>query len=197
MAFQQNYDVKIAATRILEAQAQLGITRADQFPTLSGDVAAGKQRMARSSFLPAFETSVLQVDLMLAWELDFWGQFRRATDSAQASLLASAWGQRAVISTSVSNVAMAYFQLRALDLELEISTHTLASRQASLRLNRFLVDHGATTLLDVRQAEQLVYTCAPLLDDHRSQLITPIAFCSMTGPAFSHLSLTGASVTWG
>jgi outer membrane protein, multidrug efflux system len=65
-AFQQNYDVKIAATRILEAQAQLGITRADQFPPLSGGAAASKQRTARSSFLPAFGTSVLQVDLMLA-----------------------------------------------------------------------------------------------------------------------------------
>src|SRR6266478_3243700 len=70
-ALQHNYDVRIAATRILQAQAQLGITRADQLPTISGGVEAVNQRSARTKFFPAFETSSNQVDLSLAWELDF------------------------------------------------------------------------------------------------------------------------------
>jgi multidrug efflux system outer membrane protein len=90
--------------------------------------------------------------------LDFWGKFRRATEAARANLLASKWARQEVVSTLVANVADAYFQLRALDLQLEISKRTLDSRQESLHLTRILANGGATSLLDVRQAEQLVFT---------------------------------------
>jgi multidrug efflux system outer membrane protein len=164
-ALQHNYDVRLAATRILEAQAQVGITRADQLPTISGGVQAVNQRSARTKFFPAFEMSSNQVDLSLAWELDFWGKYRRATESARANLLATQWAREAVISTLVSDVAAAYFQLRELDLELEISRRTLASRRDSLRLTQTLASGGATSMLDVRQAEQLVFTAAETIPD--------------------------------
>jgi multidrug efflux system outer membrane protein len=157
-ALRQNYDLRIAASRILEAKAQLGITRADQFPTVSAGAGITDVRTAQSKFLPAFETSTGQVNLSAAWELDFWGKFRRATEAARANLLASEWARQEVLSTLVANVAAAYFQLRALDLELEISKRTFASRQESLRLTQILANGGATSLLDVRQAEQLVFT---------------------------------------
>ena len=159
-ALQRNYDLRIAASRVLEAQAQLGITRADQFPTLSGGAAIGDVRTARSKFLPPFETSTGQVNLSAAWELDFWGKFRRATEAARANLLASESARQEVVSTLVANVAGAYFQLRALDLQLEISKRTLQSRQESLRLTQILANGGSTSLLDVRQAEQLVFTAS-------------------------------------
>ena len=157
-ALQHNYDLRIAASHVLEAQAQLGITRADQFPTLSGGAAIADVRTAQSKFLPAFETSTGQVNASAVWELDFWGKYRRATEAARANLLASQWAQQEVVSTLVADVAAAYFQLRALDLQLEISKRTLDSRQESLRLTRVLADGGVTSLLDVRQAEQLVFT---------------------------------------
>ena len=157
-ALQQNYDLRIAASRILEAKAQLGITRADQFPTVSAGAGIADVRTAQSKFLPAFETGAGQVNLSAAWELDFWGKFRRATEAARANLLASEWARQEVVSTLVANVAAAYFQLRALDLELEISKRTFDSRQESLRLTQILANGGATSLLDVRQAEQLVFT---------------------------------------
>ena len=157
-ALQQNYDLRIAASRILEAKAQLGITRADQFPTVSAGAGIADVRTAQSKFLPAFETSTGQVNLSAAWELDFWGKYRRATEAARANLLASEWARQEVVSTLVANVAAAYFQLRALDLELEISKRTFDSRQESLRLTQILANGGATSLLDVRQAEQLVFT---------------------------------------
>jgi len=157
-ALQQNYDVRIAASRVLEANAQLGITRADQFPALSAGAGIGDVRTAQAKFLPKFETSIGQVNLSAAWELDFWGKFRRATEAARANLLASKWARQEVVSTLVANVADAYFQLRALDLQLEISKRTLDSRQESLHLTRILANGGATSLLDVRQAEQLVFT---------------------------------------
>jgi len=164
-ALQHNYDVRIAATRILQAQAQVGITRSDQLPTISGGVEAVNQRSARTKFFPAFETSSNQVDLSLAWELDFWGKYRRATESARANLLATEWAREAVISTLVSDVAAAYFQLRELDLELEISRRTLVSRRDSLRITQMLASGGATSMLDVRQAEQLVFTAAGTIPD--------------------------------
>ena len=164
-ALQQNYDVRIAATRILEAQAQVGITRADQLPSISVGAQAVNQRSPRQKFFPAFETSASQVDASLAWNLDFWGQFRRATEAARANLLANQWAREAVISTLVSDVATAYFQLRELDLELEISRRTLASRQDSLGLTQMLANGGDTSMLDVRQAEQLVSTAAETIPD--------------------------------
>ena len=164
-ALAQNYDVHIAAARVLQGQAQLGITRADQYPSVNASAAALNERTARTAQIPSIETSATQISASLSWELDFWGKYRRATESARASLLAQEWAQREVISSLVSDVASAYFQLRELDLELEISRETLASRQDSLRLTQILADHGATSMLDVRQAEQLVYGAAENIPD--------------------------------
>src|ERR1700756_3264276 len=83
-ALKQNYDVRIAAARILEARAQLGITRADQFPSVDAGVSAANERIPQQIGRPAINTSASQVSLSLAWELDFWGKFRRATESARA-----------------------------------------------------------------------------------------------------------------
>jgi multidrug efflux system outer membrane protein len=164
-ALKQNFDVRIAATRILEARAQLGITRADQFPSVAANASSANERLPQSARIPSIETTVNQLSISAAWELDFWGRYRRATESARASLLAQEWAQRAVISSLVSDMASAYFQLRELDLELEISRQTLGSRQDSLRLTQILADHGATSLLDVRQAEQLVFTAGAAVPD--------------------------------
>src|SRR5215470_4918701 len=164
-ALSQNYDLRIAATRILQAQAALGITRADQFPTITAGASSSNERFAATRVTPAFETSPSQVNLSLFWELDFWGKFRRATEAARANLLATEWGQRAVMSSLVSNVASAYFQLLELDSEMEISTSALSSRKESLRLVEIRAKGGATSLLDVRQSEQLVYTAAANIPD--------------------------------
>jgi multidrug efflux system outer membrane protein len=101
----------------------------------------------------------------MAWELDFWGKFRKATEAARAELLASEWNKRAVMTTLVSSVASAYFQLREFDLEMEISRHALASRQDSLRLVKVRASGGVTSMLDVRQSEQLVYEAAGIIPD--------------------------------
>ncbi len=169
-ALQQNYDVRIAGARILEAQAQLGITRADQFPTVSAGAGISDQRTARGKFFPPFETSTGQLNVSAAWELDFWGRFRRATESARANLLASEAARQEVMLTLVANMSAAYFQLRALDLALEISKRTLASRRESLRLTTILADRGSTSLLDVRQAEQLVFTAAAEIPSLEQQI---------------------------
>jgi outer membrane protein, multidrug efflux system len=160
IALQQNYDVRIAGARVLAARAQLGVTRAGQFPNVSGGASLLDQRTAAAPRFPAFEAGIGQLNVSAAWEIDFWGKFRRATEAARATLLASEAARQEVIATLVANVSAAYFQLRALDLELEISQRTLGSRQESLRLTHILADGGSTSMLDVRQAEQLVFTAA-------------------------------------
>ena len=169
-ALKQNYDVRIAAARIMEARAQLGITRADQLPTVNAGAAGLNDRFPKTKLTPETETNFNAVGASMAWELDFWGKYRRATEAARANLLATEWARRAVINSLVSDVAAAYFQLRAYDLQLEISRRTLASRQESLQLTRTLSDGGAATMLDVRQAEQLVATAAESIPSLERQI---------------------------
>jgi outer membrane protein, multidrug efflux system len=169
-ALKNNYDVRIAATRILQAQAQLGITRADQYPTLTAGGNVTSIRNPQTGPIPAYELTQGELTANASWNVDFWGRYRRATESARATLLANEWAQKAVISSLVANVASSYFTLRQLDLELEISRRTLASRQDSLGLTKMLEEHGINSLLDVRQSEQLVYTAAAEVPDLERQI---------------------------
>ena len=171
-ALKQNYDVQIAATRVLQAQAQLGITRSNQFPTAERRAPTFTACITPkvSSAFPAYRENAGVLDLSLIWNLDFWGKYRRETEAARANLLASEWGRRAVITSVVSSVATAYFQLRELDLALEISRRTLASRQDSLRLTQVLADNGSASLLDLREAQELVYTAAETIPDLERQI---------------------------
>src|SRR3974390_3712232 len=153
-AIKNNYDVNIAAARILKAQAQLGITRADQLPTISAGAAAINYDVPRTKNFPNTDSSINAADVNFSWHLDFWGKYRRATEAARANLVATRRAREYVISTLVSDVAASYFELRALDLQLEISRRTLAARKESLKLTKTLVSGGATNMLDQRQAEQ-------------------------------------------
>ena len=170
-ALQQNYDVRLAAARVLQAQAELGITRANQFPTAAAGVQANSQNNPKiTSAFPAYEENSGEVNLAVIWNLDFWGKYRRETEAARDQLLASEWGRQAVITSIVSSVAADYFQLRELDLALEISQRTLASRQDSLRLTRVLEVNGSASMLDLRQAEELVDTAAEQIPDLERQI---------------------------
>jgi multidrug efflux system outer membrane protein len=169
-ALAQNYDLRIAASRVLQSQAQLGIARADQFPSVSAGGNITSQRSPSIGPIPSYQTTLGQVTAAASWIPDFWGKYRRAAEAARAQLLASQWAQRAVTATLVANVASAYFQIRALDLQLEISQRTLASRKESLQLTRTLVDHGFDTQSDLRQAEELVYTAAAQVPDLERQI---------------------------
>lgn len=165
-ALANNFDVQIAADRIVEQEAQVKEARAAQFPTLSvGGTGIGA----------TFPTSALgggtngsggitspisegSFNLSAAWTPDFWGQYRRQTQAARATLLAQTWAQRAVRLTLVQDVATDYIQLRALDQQLEITRQTIQARQDSLKLTQTLEQGGSSPLTDVRQAEQLLYT---------------------------------------
>jgi outer membrane protein, multidrug efflux system len=169
-ALEQNYDVRIAAERVLEAQAQLGITRSNQFPSVSVGGTGTSLRNPASGPIPAYEFTYGRVTANAAWELDFWGLYRRETEAARAQLLASDWARQEVIAALVANVASAYFQLRELDLELDITKRAVASRSESLQLTQTLEEHGINSILDVRQAEQLVYTATGQIADQERRI---------------------------
>src|SRR5271170_7090011 len=180
-ALANNYDAKIAAQRVLEQQDQVGITRAQQFPTLSGGgsyTALGLpsglvKRLNSGGNGNGYSASSFYaggVSLSAAWNLDFWGLYRRQTEAARAQLLATEWGRRMTISTVVENVATAYLQLRTLDSELEITKRTLEARKQSLQLTETLEQGGSGTLADVRQAEQLSYAAAAAIPDFERQI---------------------------
>ena len=169
-ALQQNFDARIAATRVLEAQAQLGITRANQFPTLSAVGTGTNLHNPAVGPIPSYGLTLGKVIASAQWDADFWGKYRRATEAARANLLATGWARQEVNATLVANVAAAYFQLRELDLELDISQKALASRKESLELTKTLEEHGINSILDVRQAEQLVYTAAADIADLKRRI---------------------------
>jgi multidrug efflux system outer membrane protein len=165
-ALAANYDLRIATARVLDARAQVTIARSFQFPDVSGNASAEYLRVPgdRAPTQPK-ETFSPVGTLDLSWELDLWGRLRRATEASRAELLASEDVRRFVMTTLISDVATAYIQLRELDLELEISKRTLTSREGSLRLVKLRYEGGVAALIDVRQAEVLLYTATETIPD--------------------------------
>ncbi|MDQ1472152.1 MAG: outer membrane protein multidrug efflux system [Bryobacterales bacterium] len=163
-ALAQNYDLRIASARVLEARAQLGITRADLFPTLSGSGSFNSNRpssVGATTFIPKgtdLSASYHQVGFTLGWELDVWGRIRRLTEAARAQYLGSEEARHAVVTTLIADVSTNYFNLRESDMELAIANQTLTDAQNGLRLTSLRLSGGTATALDVRQAEQLLYT---------------------------------------
>ena len=163
-ALQQNFDLRIAAERVLQARAALGITRSQLYPQVN---AVGEFEAVRTSkvgsitFLPRSaytDVSFTQAGFSLGWELDVWGRIRRLTESARAQYLASEEARRGVITTLVSDVTSTYFELRERDLELEIGRKTLDIAANSLRIVLARHTGGTATGLDVSQAQQFLYT---------------------------------------
>ena len=163
-AITQNYDLRDAVARVEAAQANLGITRSDQFPQVSASGDVNFTRLSRNGafplppdLVPSQNRNWGQAQLnLLSFEVDLWGRLRRATEAARANLLSAEENRKAVVTTLVSDVAAQYFTLRELDSQLEISKQTLATRKEALKLTTSRRDHGIATDLDLKQAEQLV-----------------------------------------
>ena len=177
-ALVRNYDLRDAVARVEAARASLGITRSDQLPNVAAGGAVEFNRLSRhgatpvpQAFLPnqnrTFGTAVLQ---LLSFEIDIWGRLRRATEAARANLLSAEAARKAVLTTLVGDVATSYLTLRELDYELEISRQTLKTREESLSLTKQRQNGGVSTRLDLRQAEQLVYTAAETIPATQQQI---------------------------
>jgi NodT family efflux transporter outer membrane factor (OMF) lipoprotein len=172
-AVAQNYDLRQTMARINAARAQLGLARADQFPNFAASSNLTTTRLAQDGSLgrdlgagTQRNISFGQVLLnLLNFEIDVWGRVRKIKNARAADLRAAEEDRNTVLTTVVSTVAAGYLRLRELDLELEISRRTLATREASLRIIKLRTDAGVATALDLRQAEQLVYSARAVIPD--------------------------------
>ncbi len=151
-ALKQNYDLQIATERIQAARAQVAITRSKLFPQVgaNADFLGGKE----SNFQTKFNFLTLSADA--AFQLDFFGRLRRATEASRAELLATEDARRTVLLTLVSDVASDYFELLQLDLQLQITQQTIQTQVDSVKLINLRVDHGVATKLDVLQAQEIL-----------------------------------------
>ncbi len=191
-ALERNYDVREAAARVEAARAVLGITRADQYPTIAASASSTTERISRGGSFP-LPVGVKQertfgtvAGNLLSYEVDAWGRLRRATEAARSDLLATEENRKVVAMTLVSDLSTAYFNLLELDQEMAIAKRTLATREDSLRLIRTRHDRGLANLLDVRQAEQLVQTASeaiPGIEERIAQSENLISFLTGSNPA--------------
>jgi multidrug efflux system outer membrane protein len=166
----RNYDLRAAVARINANRANLGLARSNQFPQFEASADLTTSRTSQNaSVIPGAggrTRSIGSVFLnLLSFELDIWGRRRDETKAARAELRASEEDRKAVMTTVVGDVATGYFSLLELDSELDIAKRTLATREDSLRLIREREKGGVATMLDVRQAEELVYQATQTIPD--------------------------------
>jgi multidrug efflux system outer membrane protein len=170
-AMAQNYDLRLAVARINAARANLGLARSNQFPQFDVGADLTTTRTSANSGASASgqagrKRSIGEVFLsLLSFEIDVWGRLRQQTKAARAQLRSSEEDRKTVTTIVVSDVATGYFNLLELDMELDIAKRTLAVRQESLRIIAARQQGGLATLLDVRQAEELVYQASQTIPD--------------------------------
>ena len=166
-ALKQNYDLQTATERITQARAQLKVTRSSQYPQVSA-TGYGTDERAFSGF--PFKTKYATYAGDATFQLDLFGQLRRATESARAQLLSTEYAQKTEILTLVSDVASDYFALLSLDLQLQITFDTIKTQQDAVKLTQFRLEHGVATKLDVLQAKQVLDTANAQVPELQRQI---------------------------
>src|ERR1700751_1807289 len=143
-ALKQNYDLQLATERINAARAQVAITRSNLFPQVqgNGNFSGGKEHNFQTT------SNFLTLTADAAFQLDFFGKLRRATEASRAQLLATEDARQTIILTLVSDVASDYFALLQLDLQLQITHETVKTQEDSVKLTTLRVQHGVAPKLD-------------------------------------------------
>jgi multidrug efflux system outer membrane protein len=165
-ALKQNYNLQIATERINAARAQVTVTRSNLFPQVSGNgtFSGGKEHLAQSKF------NFLLLTVDAAFQLDFFGRLRHATEAARAELLATEDARQVVVLTLVSDLATDYFTLLQLDLQLQITHNTVKTQTDSVKLTDLRLQRGVGTKLDVLQAQQVLDTANAQIPDLERQI---------------------------
>lgn len=173
-ALTNNWDMKIAAARVLQAEAAVRVTRSQFFPTVGAGADWTTARASENGPSPIPSGIDPQAEYgsvygtMASYELDLWGRVRRANEAARAQLLSTEAAQQTVRQTLVAQVASTYLGLLELDYAMEIAQRTLGVRVNSLALTRARQEGGVASMQDVHQAEILVTTAeGSIADTHR------------------------------
>jgi outer membrane protein, multidrug efflux system len=172
-ALDANYDIRIAAQRVLQAEGQLAATRSGLAPQLNapGTLTRYGLRAPIQSAGGGFYGA--------SWELDLFGKLRRATEAARADLLATGENQQAVRQALVAQVASAYFDVREYDAELDYVLQSIETRLESVRLVTARQEGGVSSMLEVDQAKTLVASAQAnlaLLEEAQEQTENLISF---------------------
>lgn len=175
-ALTNSWDIKVAAARVLQAEAAARITRSQFFPTVNagGDLVTSRaSEKGPTPIPPGVNPRQGYGDVFLsmpAYEVDLWGRIRRANEAARAQLLATVEAQRTVRQTLVAQIATAYLDLLELDLEIDIALRTYAVRTNSLELTQSRAQGGVASMADVYQSQILVYTAEASIADTRRRI---------------------------
>src|ERR1700740_1115373 len=164
-ALKQNYDLQLAVERVTAARAQLGITRANQFPQVTLDPVFSGGKSDKN-----IQSNVFQLAGDVVFQVDLFGRYRRETEAARAQLLGTQDAQQTLVLTLVSDVASDYFLLRDLDLQLQITRETVRTQEDSVKLTKLLLTHGVGTRLDVLQSRQVLDTANTQIPDLERQI---------------------------
>jgi len=164
-----NRDMRTAVAVIDEFRAQYRATRGALLPALTANGQAGRNQTVFGT-LGSFTYNQYRATADLSWELDVWGRLRRSTSAAHSDLRAREEDRRALRLSLIGDVATAYFDLRAADLNLAIARRTLDSRRQTLALARRRLDQGLISELDVRQFEAEVASPAASVAEFERQV---------------------------
>jgi multidrug efflux system outer membrane protein len=170
-ALEENKDLGVALTRIESARQAVTVVRANQFPFIDVTGFAGRGRESRELLPGVRSDNLFSVAGDLSFQLDLWGELRRATEAARAELLGSEAAYRNVTISLVSDVAGLYLLLRDLDERLQISQRTLATRLDSLKIIEARFDKGTVPELDVNQAQIEVAVAESAIATFQRQIV--------------------------
>jgi multidrug efflux system outer membrane protein len=181
-ALKNGYDVRLAAARVEEARANAGIASSEFFPQIN--YSAQWTRVRESDLLaPGVGTlSYHDVNLGLTWEIDLWGRIRRLSEAALAQYLSTEEARRGVLLSLVSEVATDYFELRELDLRLEIAKRTQTAFQETYDLFNRRFEAGMASALETASAEASLAAVASQVPQLESQIVAlENAICLLLG----------------
>ena len=171
-ALENNLDVRIAAVRIEQSRDLLGSSRLAQLPQISASASQSRAKTSAYLISPSVprERDTDTVQLGASWEIDLWGRLRRSTEAARADLLSADYARDGVMVGLVGDVASAYFNLLALDEQLDITRRTVATREKFVELTRARHERGVVSGLDVATAEAQLATAKANIPDLERQI---------------------------
>jgi NodT family efflux transporter outer membrane factor (OMF) lipoprotein len=160
-AYRENLNIRVAGIRVLEARAQLGSAIGDLYPQnqqLTGSLSKVhlSQRASQAAFSEIFDYAQTQLGFTASWEIDFWGKFRRAIESADASLQGSVADYDNALISMIADVAQTYITIRTLEKRLDIARQNVETQKESLHIADIRYKGGTTSERDVEQARTVL-----------------------------------------
>ncbi|HTG00965.1 MAG TPA: efflux transporter outer membrane subunit [Nitrospirota bacterium] len=203
-ALKENYDLRVATARVEEFYGLYGATRADLFPQFGYDGSADRVQVSKKGPIPLppgtnSKYSLYQAEFSASWEIDLWGKIRRATEAAQADLLAAEDARRGVILSLVTSVATAYIDLRSLDQQLDIARRTAKSREESVKLFQLRFKGGTISQMELSQVQSEYYVALAAIPDLEKRIRQQENFISILlgknpGPIVRGKTIDGVSL---